>query len=159
MKKLTLFAALLALLAAGCDQMYDQASVRPYEEPLLPPPEGTMATDSGDVEIPTPEQMAAMVEDGRVAYRRYCWACHGPEMDGKGTVGPSFPRDFESLTSPDVAELEDIDLYQNIGMRMNMHPPLASTMTPEERWQVVAYIRAVQRGLTEPGAPEENEKD
>ena len=133
--------------------------MRPYEEPQFQTPEGVEAFEAEEVDAPSHEELRSMVEDGRIAYRRYCWPCHGPNMDGRGTVGPSFPKDFADLSGEDVAELEDIELYEIIGIRVNMHPPMASTLTPEERWHVVAYIRAVQQGRIEPGEPQEENGD
>jgi mono/diheme cytochrome c family protein len=147
-------AFLLIITATACDQFYDQASVRPYEQPQLAPAEGAVARDDVQAVRPSDAEMAASVEPGRLAYRRYCWPCHGPNLDGKGTVGPSFPTEFLSLTDYLFVELSDEEFYDIIGQGSGQHPPLASTMTPTERWQVIAYIRAVQRGEAKSGAPE-----
>ncbi len=154
MRKLLPLTVIAVLALAACDQFYDQASVRPYEQPQMAPAPGAVARDDVAMERPSDEEMAASVEPGRLAYRRYCWPCHGPNLAGKGTVGPSFPEDFYSLTDELFAEISDEELYDIIGQRSGQHPPMASTLLPLERWQVIAYIRAVQRGETEPGQPQ-----
>lgn len=154
MRKLLPLIAIALLALSACDQLYDQASVRPYEQPQMAPAEGAVARDDVAMERPSDDWMTASVEPGRLAYRRYCWPCHGPDLAGRGTVGPSFPDEFYSLTDDMFAEISDEEFYEIIGQRNGQHPPLASTMRPLERWQVIAYIRAVQRGETEPGEPE-----
>lgn len=144
----------ITALAVGCGQFNDQVSVRPYEQPQLHPPEDAVAVESGRPIHPGDEAMAEMVEPGRMAYRRYCWACHGPKLDGNGTVGPSFPRSFVSLTDEMIVEASDEDVFEIIAEGSGMHPPLRSTMRDTEIWEAIAYLRAVQRGEAEPGAPE-----
>ena len=155
MKRTMIYLLLVsAAIAVGCGQFNDQVSVRPYEQPQLQPPEGTVAAEAGAPVHPSAEEMAAMVEPGRMAYRRYCWACHGPQLDGNGTVGPSFPRSFVSLTDDSIVEASDEDLFEIITEGSGMHPPLLSTMLDADVWRAIAYVRAVQRGDLEPGAPE-----
>lgn len=147
-------AMLIMLAAAACNQYQDQVSVRPYEQPQLAPADGSVARDDVEVSRPADAEMASLVEPGRRAYRRYCWPCHGPNMDGKGTVGPSFPREIVNLTGEDIVDADDEDIYDIISNGSGMHPPLASTMRPDERWAVIAYIRAVQSGEVKAGEPE-----
>jgi len=120
---------ILALTLSGCQQLWEQPSVHPYEEPQLQPTSGTVAVDAPEplvepssgslsaiqnlkskIENPlsrTSETLAA----GRLAYRRYCWHCHGEKLDGEATVGSSLPGAQLSLLTPRVRGLSDAEIF------------------------------------------------
>jgi mono/diheme cytochrome c family protein len=147
--------AAIVLACAGCDQMAQQPSVQTYELPQLHPPKGAVAVDA---QPPLPPQDSTSkrpnplpstpqtVADGKLAYRRYCWPCHGPNLDGNATVGPSFPRGSQNLMLGDVINQPDGELFWKITAGSGMHPRLGSTITANECWQIIAYMRAVQKG-------------
>src|SRR5579885_2135164 len=77
-------ALLLALLAAGCDNMANQPKVNPYEvyraasNPLPPMsnPPGTVARGE-QTEPPPPPVTMALLERGRERFNIDCAVCHG----------------------------------------------------------------------------------
>lgn len=146
------------------NQMAMQISVRPYEVPQLQPPAGTVAADIPDTEIPEEElstiEEAADLQNkvpadersvllGQKAYKSYCLPCHGANLDGYGPVGPSLPGTMKPLDSPDVAQRTDGELYWIIGNRLNAHPPIGRSMTEDERWNTVNFLRSAQRKASE----------
>ncbi|MBN1476822.1 c-type cytochrome [Candidatus Sumerlaeota bacterium] len=173
MIRLALILALPGLLV-GCWQMHEQPSVRPHEEPSLPPPPGAVAVDEI---VPPPLTLAEAatlpnpitptlesIEHGRIVYRRNCWSCHGPNLDGQtgrglriATVGPSLPHLRRSLTDPEIVGQTDGELFFKIahwsGEVDFSCPPMDSTLTESEIWRAIDYIRAVADGATEPGEP------
>jgi len=147
------FVVLAAIALSGCDQMYDQASVRPGESPQFLPSTGTMAAS---IELPVAPSEALRLKNplektsetlaaGRIAYRRFCWPCHGPQFDGQSaTVGPSFARGNLNLLDPAIAAKSDGEYFRHVTYGGQVSPPFAGVMTVEERWQVITYLRAVQ---------------
>jgi mono/diheme cytochrome c family protein len=163
LSRLAPLAASCALLCAGCWQMAEQPSVRPYESPQLNAPPGSVARNpavsalsSAEAAVlpnPLPPTQATVVL-GQLAYRRHCWPCHGPQMDGQSaTVGPSLPRGRLNLLDPEVIGQSDGTLYWKTLFGSGNHPALSSTMTSTEAWQTVSYMRAVEAGTVAPGAP------
>jgi mono/diheme cytochrome c family protein len=137
--------------------MADQPSVQPYEEPAGWPVPGTVAVDQefGVASLPDPNDAdvanplanePGVAAAGKVAYRRYCWQCHGARLDGVSTVGPSFPRGQLDLTDANVTDQPDGMLFWKTLNGFGNMPPLAATMTHREAWQVIAYLRAETAG-------------
>ncbi|MBP1730080.1 MAG: hypothetical protein H6Q55_509 [Deltaproteobacteria bacterium] len=142
---------------AGCDygRMYDQDSVKTYEEKTpamdprsLPVTDGFQILKSADPRtLPNPvgysEQSA---RQGKQVYAYYCVHCHGPKTDGRGTVGQSFAPLPTDLASADVQAQTDGELYARIRLGFKRHPPLFTTISEEDGWAVVNYVRSLKRG-------------
>lgn len=152
-------------------QLHTQDSVRPHEGPQPMLPEGSVALDAVALaDRLTPEEASLLlnpfaddpdaVEAGRVAYRHYCWPCHGPGLDGQSivdgriaTAGPSLPQARINLLSPQVASQSDGTLFYKTLLGAGSHPALDSTMSEDNAWLTISYIRAVESGATRPGEP------
>ena len=80
---------------------------------------------------------------GWISYTYYCIQCHGPEAEGKGTVGQSFSPLPVDLRSAYVQAKSDGELFKNISLGYKRHPPLAYTVSEKERWAVILYIRSL----------------
>lgn len=80
---------------------------------------------------------------GWICYTYYCVQCHGPKAEGKGTVGQSFYPLPVNLRSAYVQAKSDGELFKNISLGYKRHPPLAYTVSEEERWAVILYIRSL----------------
>jgi mono/diheme cytochrome c family protein len=99
------------------------------------------------------------VEPGRRIYESRCWFCHGEEGDGEGPIAEYLwprPRDFTSgsykLRTTQSGELPtDEDMYRTIslGIPGTAMPEWGSLLTPEERWQVIAYLKTFAADLFE----------
>jgi mono/diheme cytochrome c family protein len=172
----------LALLAAGCDvldPMMVQQKVKPYRPsdfyedgiPMRPAPAGTVARedhlpapvatglgpDDRPLAVsPLPVTRQAL-ETGRKQYEIVCGACHGLLGDGDSPVARNM-----SLKPPSSLHLKvgnpDGYFYGVITKGFGVMPSYASHLTVEERWAVVAYLRALQlsqRARLEQLAPDE----
>lgn len=143
------------------DNMVDQASVKPYEVLHPAPPEGAIPRngvwepkrsheEAGKIlknPLPsTPE----VVDRGRTLWIRACQPCHGDFR----TAGP-VPQRIPALTPPDLRG----GIYTDPNLRPDgyiyevirqggkaLMPPYYYTLTPEERWSVIRYLRFVQQG-------------
>ena len=149
----TLLMLLLAISLTGCDyaRMYDQDSVKSYERKMPPMDARTIPINDGfqallhadakSLKNPL-SQSGHSVERGRVAYSYYCIQCHGPRMDGEGTVGQSFMPLPADLTSDRVLSKSDGVLYAEVRLGFARHPRLFSTISAEDTWAVIIYMRS-----------------
>lgn len=116
-----------------------------------------------DLSVPErPSSDAAMVDAGQAIYEESCWFCHGEDGEGEGPVAAYMwprPRDFMTasykLRTTASGELPtDEDLFRTItlGLPGTAMPEWGSTLTEDERWQVIAYIKSFAADLFEDDA-------
>jgi mono/diheme cytochrome c family protein len=158
-RRAAILTALLFLsgILSACEygRMRDQESVRTYEkaEPdmdtrAIPVSGGfnaLVAADPVSLKNPVPVN-ANSVEKGRQAYGYFCTQCHGPKGDGNATVGQSFSPLPSDLRSPEIQAQEDGRLFQKILLGAGRHPRLYNTVSEEDTWAVVNYIRSLKKG-------------
>ena len=68
--------------------------------------------------------------------------CHGPRLDGLGTVGQSFSPLPADLKSEGVQSQTDGDLYAKIRLGHKRHPRLYTTVAENDTWVIVRYIKS-----------------
>jgi cytochrome c len=123
-------------------RMRETPAVRPYEEPLRV---------SAGIDIMPPINMTqpAVIARGKAVYLIYCAQCHGHKHDGNGTVGQSFAPLPTDLRSAKVQDSHTGVLFQNVsyGVPNGRQPPLHATITVEDRWSVISYVKSL--GLRE----------
>ena len=155
-KSKKLLGALMTLVAiafTGCDyaRMYDQDSVKTYERKMpamdartIPVNDGFQALLHADAKsLNNPLSYSGQsVERGRLAYSHFCVQCHGPRLDGEGTVGQSFVPLPANLTSDRVLSKSDGMLYAEVRLGFARHPRLFSTISAEDTWAVIVYMRS-----------------
>ncbi len=155
--KYLVFLTAIIILFWGCDyaRMNEQESIRTYEtsipdmqEETIPVQGGVQVlreTDTEDLENPLPFTNNS-IDLGKKAYGYFCVMCHGPKADGNGIVGQSFYPLPANLKSPDVQEQMDGDLFYTISFGMDRMPPLAYTVSEEDRWAIIHYTRSLAKG-------------
>lgn len=85
------------------------------------------------------------VELGRRRFEALCAACHGVAGDGVTVVAEKFSlRPPPDLTEPRILELAPGAIYEVIRGGYGLMGPYASDLEPDERWAVVAYVKALQ---------------
>jgi mono/diheme cytochrome c family protein len=87
----------------------------------------------------TPQLLAA----GRKKFDIHCAVCHGLVGDGRSQVA----LNMSLRKPPDLHLYRDVPdgyLYQVITKGFGLMPGYAAELTPEERWGVVGYLRALQ---------------
>jgi len=164
------FAILLAAIGMASACRLDM-HVQPRQNPLSysdfyadhrsarPPVEGTVArgqlnadtyfytgkigNNPGDV-MPFPVTKQVL-ERGRERYDIYCAPCHSRVGDGNGFV-PSrgFARKPPSYHIPRLQKAPLGYFYDVMTNGFGIMPDYASQITPQDRWNIVAYIRALQ---------------
>jgi mono/diheme cytochrome c family protein len=149
--------AMSALLLGGCaDQSMRQqkryetfgaADLWPDGSSARPIPHGTLAqTDAGWQAASTtpPAVTAALLQRGRERYDIYCSPCHG--LDGKAD-GMIVERGFPKPPSYHTDRLRAAParyFFDVITKGYGVMYPYAARVTPEDRWAIVAYVRALQ---------------
>ncbi len=155
-KRSLLASSLLVCLIFGCDyaRMNDQESIRTYKAAIPEMPAGTIPVADGFVALQNedPKNLKnpvaydqVSVERGKQAYAYFCIQCHGPRADGNGTVGQSFAPLPSNLASEDVQGQSDGELYAKILLGFGRHPMLFTTVSEQDAWAVVNYIRSLKK--------------
>lgn len=84
------------------------------------------------------------VERGRERYNIFCSPCHGVAGDGTGLMVEYGMRQPTSFHDPDlVAEPHDY-YFRLITDGTRVMPSYAASVAPDDRWAIIAYIRALQ---------------
>ncbi len=96
------------------------------------------------------------MERGRDRYRIFCGSCHGGIGDGQGITfeyGMVTVPDFHAERFYDMAEGE---IFETITEGRGLMGSYKDKLSVEDRWAVIAYVRALQRARvgTEADVPE-----
>jgi mono/diheme cytochrome c family protein len=132
--------------------MRDDEAVQAYNQEFPQMPKKTIPVDGGiwierdanpmELVNPIPDN-STMVARGEERYQLYCVQCHGPKLDGNGTVGQSFAPLPSNLESPQVQDQSDGEIFYKMRFGFDRHPPLYATMADDESWAVVRYVRSM----------------
>lgn len=160
-------ALVVAFAVSGCADMKDQAHHEPLElneffadgrssRPLV---EGTVArghlreddayfrgTDANGrfiARMPVKPD-AAMLARGRERYEIFCSPCHSKLGDGNGMVVQRGYKQAASYHSDRLRGIEDGYIYDVITNGFAQMQGYASQIRPDDRWAIVAYVRALQ---------------
>jgi mono/diheme cytochrome c family protein len=160
-----------ALAVGGCDQ--DRSFARMIEQPradaydassffadgawVQPPPAGTVARDAplGDplrtegfdargyaLEVPV-TVTAALLRRGRGRYEITCATCHGPDGEGRTAVAER----MRLRPPPSLLERVAVEppgrIFTTISRGYGLMPSYAFHLGVDDRWAVVAYLRAL----------------
>lgn len=166
--EVVLLLALTALLASGCRQdMHDQPKYEPYEGSRFfanstsarPLPPGTVARgqlredepyftgytrDDRLVRTMPIEVGPDTLERGRATFDAFCAPCHDRAGTGRGMIvrrGFKQPPTFHQDRLRNEADGYFFDVITNGFGQM---PSYAAQIPVEDRWAVVAYVRALQ---------------
>ena len=90
-------------------------------------------------------QTAAMLEEGKVLYERYCTHCHGEGGKGNGLVGVEY-KGVPSYSAGAYKDMNGGHIFHVITHGKGRMWPHGSQMTPEERWKIVSYVHKLQQG-------------
>lgn len=158
MSRSGLLLSLLALAAiAACSNdwrtdMWYQPSLRPQQAPR-PEPERSVSLaaephyesrdDTGDLKdpvAPTPSSLAR----GRELFAARCAPCHGADGHGGGPVSRFFPP-APDLAYVKVRERSDGFLWGTVSYGGKAMPPAREGLTVTDRWNLVNWVREIQR--------------
>ncbi len=92
--------------------------------------------------IPASEDV---VEEGKNLYLTYCQPCHGEKGLGDGKVGVMY-KGVANLTGAAYKNLPEGHIFHVISHGKGRMWGLKTTITPEERWKIVHYVKKLQKG-------------
>jgi mono/diheme cytochrome c family protein len=167
-KRLVIVLVVLAVpLAGGLLFTYDvikidwisfmeiQPSFRPMEDPLPLPPRSVPVQGASYIpELGAPVNPVSADEEslarGKQSYDTACALCHGPEGQGNGPFSGFLVRyPPANLVKPDSSARQIIDgaIFLTItkGIEGRMPSLLENLPTAEMRWDVVNYVRSLQK--------------
>lgn len=91
---------------------------------------------------------ANSVAQGKAVYVRECLSCHGQQGKGDGPSASGLEKFPGDLTdSQRMSAQSDGELFWKISEGKTPMPTMKKTLTEEERWQVVHYIREFVKEL------------
>jgi mono/diheme cytochrome c family protein len=136
---------------AACDNMANQAKLKPYELPYgsdlhwpVKPPPNTVARDDPSKPPSAPPLTMALLERGKQRFEINCAPCHSRIGDGNGIiVQRGFPRP-PSYHSEELRHASNEHFYDVITRGHGVMFPYADRVEPSDRWAIIAYIRALQ---------------
>jgi len=151
-------ASLLAVAAglAGCDVGMDrQAKYKPQvPAPLFgddtsaqTAPDSTLSQNApalAAAEAQPPPVTLALLERGRERHAIFCTPCHGVDGQGQGMIVlRGFPRPAP-YSDPHLLNASAGHLYDVIKNGYGIMYPYAERIPTQDRWAIVAYVRALQ---------------
>lgn len=86
----------------------------------------------------------ALLARGRERFQITCQPCHGAQGDGRGITTKYGMAVIASLHDPRIVRLADGELFQTVSQGKNLMQGYAATVTPPDRWAILAYVRALQ---------------
>jgi mono/diheme cytochrome c family protein len=91
---------------------------------------------------------AQTLEKGKALYQIYCLVCHGEAGKADGPIATKIPTP-PSYQSERLLGYPPGRIFHVITMGANKMPSYAVQLAPEERWQVITYVRSQLQGLPE----------
>ncbi len=90
----------------------------------------------------------ADIERGQERFNIYCAPCHGRVGDGNGMVVLRGYRQAASFYSDKLMRAPVGHFFDVISNGFGAMPSYASRITPDDRWRVIAYVRALQLSVS-----------
>lgn len=159
---------LLLVLSACHIDMYDQPKYTPYQPSAFfqdgramrqPVPNtvsiGSYKPDSalytgklnGELVTELPKEItfdASLLARGQVVFNSFCAPCHGMLGDGKGVIAYRGPLVVPSYHTDRLRQMPIGYFFDVATNGINRMYGYGGRTTPEDRWAVAAYIRALQ---------------
>lgn len=87
----------------------------------------------------------SVLKDAKVLYISYCSPCHGANGEGKGPAAAGLQIKPADHTSEKVQQQSDGALYWMISNGHTPMPAYQKTLTDNQRWELVNYIRTLAK--------------
>ena len=157
--------AAAGLAFAGCSPIRQDMAAQPYYRPLEPSnffddgrsarplventvvrgslrnDELTVSKDSNAFPLPLTQQL---LERGEERYKIFCSPCHGLQGDGNGMAAVRGMKHPPTYHQDRLRQLPNGYFYDVITNGFGSMLNYAAQIPPEDRWAIVAYVRALQ---------------
>jgi mono/diheme cytochrome c family protein len=97
--------------------------------------------------IPLPVT-AELMQRGQERYTIFCGVCHGASGGGNGVAGQYGLVAIASFHQDRLRQMADGEIYNTIVMGKNTMLGYGSKIPVDDRWAIVAYVRALQAAQT-----------
>ncbi|MFA6135197.1 MAG: cytochrome c [Phycisphaerae bacterium] len=87
----------------------------------------------------------ALLARGQGRYQIYCAPCHGSLGDGNGITKAYGMATTPTYHDDRLRTMAEGEIFNTISNGKNTMMPYADKLSPDDRWAVVAYVRALQR--------------
>lgn len=87
----------------------------------------------------------ATLKDAKTLYTNYCSPCHGDKGKGDGIAAAALSVKPADYTSDLVLKETDGNLFYKMSEGRLPMPQFKTTLTENQRWELVAYIRTLNK--------------
>jgi mono/diheme cytochrome c family protein len=133
------------LVAGTVPRPADRTPGMPYVQVRAPGPVGYGVVASS-LSIPFPITAEALAR-GQERFNIYCAVCHGRLGDGNGMIPQRGFQRPPSFHTKRLIEKPDAHFYNVITNGYGTMFSYADRVSPDDRWKITAYIRALQTGV------------
>jgi len=91
---------------------------------------------------------ADLMHRGRDRYQIFCAVCHSPTGDGNGVTKALGMAATPTFHDDRIREMAEGEIFNTITHGKNQMGPYGAKLAVEDRWAVIAYVRALQRART-----------
>ncbi|WP_415908441.1 c-type cytochrome [Oleiharenicola sp. Vm1] len=91
------------------------------------------------------EVSETMIRRGQNRFNVYCAPCHGVNGDGQGITKAYGMVATPTYHDDRLRTMAEGEIFNTITHGKNTMMPYADKLSPDERWAVIAYVRALQR--------------
>ncbi len=114
-----------------------------YED--VPVNTGRVPGTTNFVEVLPVEVTAKLLARGQQRFNINCSPCHGAQADGNGiTRKIGAMAVVANLHDKRIVEMADGEIFNTITYGKNLMGPYGPNVTVEDRWAIIAYLRALQ---------------
>ena len=115
----------------------------PYQD--IPLNTGKITGSTNWVENIPVDVTEALMERGRQRYDIFCSPCHGETGDGKGVTTKYGMVAVANFHDARLVSMTDGEIFNTITYGKNLMGPYGANIKIEDRWAIVAYLRALHR--------------
>lgn len=146
-------------IAQGSARLVGGQQVYPFED--VPFNTGRVPGTTNFVELSPLPVTAGLLKRGQQQFTIYCAPCHGQTGEGNGIVKKFGMATVRSVHEPIVVRQTDGEIFNTISHGKLTMQGYAAQIPVEDRWAVIAYVRALQLsrlGSVDDLAPESRAK-
>lgn len=137
-------AAPLLMAALWMDR---QPSYKPYQAPVLVQPVGSVpitgkevVSQDSELKNPLTPNQASLLQ-GKTLFTINCAMCHGEASAALGPVGMKLKPPPPGLDHELLRNRNDARIFKAITFGFGRMPPFKDKLTPQERWELVNFLR------------------
>jgi mono/diheme cytochrome c family protein len=118
--------------------------VYPYED--APMNTGRITGTTNFIDTSPLAMTRQLLDRGQERYQIYCLPCHGPAGDGKGITGKYGMVSMANFHDERLVKMGDGEIFHTMSDgKLPLMPAYGALIPVEDRWAIIAYVRALQR--------------